>query len=90
MELFRPLAREVATFAESLTTARSATESGRESEWTAERLAADFRTRLGTGRLFVVSNREPVHCTSAWPLRLRFACPPSGLVTALEPVLVWG
>ena len=65
MELFRPLAREVATLAESLNTARSAAElearlrESAESIWTAERLAVHVRSRLAEGRLFVVSNREP-------------------------------
>ena len=95
LELFRPLAREVATFAESLTTARSAAErearlrAEGQSEWTAERLAADLRTRLGAGRLFVVSNREPyVHIRHGRDVEV--IVPPSGLVTALEPVLVAG
>ncbi|HKU26479.1 MAG TPA: hypothetical protein VJQ54_13475, partial [Candidatus Sulfotelmatobacter sp.] len=60
VELFRPLAKEVATFAESLNTARTA--AAREarlrvetqSQWTRDRLAADVRARLGAGRLFVV------------------------------------
>jgi len=92
LELFRPLAREVATFAESLTTARSAAEREArlryegQSEWTAERLAADVRTRLGPGRLFVVSNREPyMHMRHGKSVEV--TVPPSGLVTALEPVL---
>ena len=65
LELFRPLAREVATFAESLNTARSAAElearlrEKGESLWTAERLSVNVRARLEDGRLFVVSNREP-------------------------------
>src|SRR6266536_345966 len=65
VELFRPLAREVATFAESLNVARTAAErearlrANGQSQWTAERLTADLRSRLGAGRLFVVSNREP-------------------------------
>src|SRR5215831_8703676 len=92
MELFRPLAREVATLAESLNTARTAAErearlreSG-ESIWTAERLAVHVRTRLAEGRLFVVSNREPythVHRGKS----IEVSVPASGLVTALEPVL---
>src|SRR4029077_8601187 len=65
LELFRPLAREVATFAESLNTARSAAElearlrETGESMWTSDRLAVHVRARLEDGRLFVVSNREP-------------------------------
>jgi alpha,alpha-trehalose-phosphate synthase [UDP-forming] len=93
LELFRPLAREVATFAESLNTARSAAaqearlrESG-ESIWTAERLAVHVRARLEDGRLFVVSNREPyVHTRKGKSVVVNQ--PASGLVTALEPVLL--
>jgi trehalose 6-phosphate synthase len=92
MELFRPLAREVATLAESLNSARSAAETearlreSGESIWTAERLAVHVRTRLAEGRLFVVSNREPythVHRGKS----IEVSVPASGLVTALEPVL---
>jgi trehalose 6-phosphate synthase len=92
LELFRPLAREVATFAESLNTARSAAElearlreSG-ESIWTADRLAVHIRARLEDGRLFVVSNREPyIHQRRGKSVEV--SQPASGLVTALEPVL---
>jgi trehalose 6-phosphate synthase len=92
MELFRPLAREVATMAESLNTARTAAErearlrdSG-ESVWTAERLAVHVRSRLADGRLFVVSNREPyTHVLKGKSIEVNV--PASGLVTALEPVL---
>lgn len=92
VELFRPLAREVATFAESLNSARTAAEREArlrvegQSLWTAERLAADISTRLGSGRLFVVSNREPyVHTQRGRSVQV--SVPPSGLITALEPVL---
>jgi len=92
LELFRPLAREVATFAESLTTARSAAETEArlreegQSQWTADRLAVHIRSRLEDGRLFVVSNREPYsHVRRGRSLEV--SVPPSGLVTALEPVL---
>src|SRR5579864_9025669 len=90
--LFRPLAREVATFAESLNTARTA--AAREARlraegqflWTAEKLTLDLRARLGEGRMFVVSNREPyIHMRRGKSLEV--SVPPSGLVTALEPVL---
>lgn len=92
LEMFRPLAREVATFAESLNTARSAAElearlreSG-DSIWTADRLAVHVRARLGGGRLFVVSNREPyMHVRRGKSVEVNV--PASGLVTALEPVL---
>ena len=92
LELFRPLAREVATFAESLNTARTAAEREArlrvegQSQWTRERLAADVRARLGSGRLFVVSNREPYLHTRRGRSG-EVSVPPSGLVTALEPVL---
>src|SRR5499427_564826 len=92
MELFRPLAREVATFAESLHTARSAAElearlrETGESTWTADRLAVHVRGRLEDGRLFVVSNREPyIHARKGKTIEVKQ--PASGLVTALEPVL---
>ena len=92
MELFRPLAREVATMAESLNTARTAAqlearlrEMG-ESIWTSERLAVHVQDRLEDGRLFVVSNREPyMHVRRGQAVEVNV--PPSGLVTALEPVL---
>src|SRR3984957_3717148 len=92
LELFRPLAREVATFAESLNTARSAAElearlrATGESLGTADRLAVHLRSRLEDCRLFVVSNREPYipmpHGKSG-----EVHVPPSGVVTAIEPVL---
>jgi len=92
LEMFRPLAREVATFAESLNTARSAAElearlreSG-ESMWTSDRLAVHLSSRLEDGRLFVVSNREPyMHLRRGKAVIVNQ--PASGLVTALEPVL---
>lgn len=92
LDLFRPLVREVTTFAESLTTARSAAEiearlrEEGQSLWTADRLAIHVRSRLEDGRLFVVSNREPyMHVRNGRSLDVNV--PPSGLVTALEPVL---
>jgi len=91
-ELFPPLAREVATLAQSLNSARSAAErearlrAEGQSQWTAERLTADLRTRLGASRLFVISNREPyIHTRCGKSVEV--SVPPSGLVTALEPVL---
>jgi trehalose 6-phosphate synthase len=92
LDMFRPLAREVATMAESLSQARSAAENearlreSSESMWTADRLSVHLRTRLDGSRLFVVSNREPYsHQHSGKSLHV--VVPPSGLVTALEPVL---
>jgi alpha,alpha-trehalose-phosphate synthase [UDP-forming] len=91
-ELYPPLAKEVATLAQSLNSARTAAEREArlrvegQSQWTAERLTADLRTRLGASRLFVVSNREPyIHMRRGKSVEV--SVPPSGLVTALEPVL---
>jgi len=90
--LFSPLAHEVETMAESLKAARASAaaearlrEAG-ERMWTAERLAVHIQNHSGSSRIFVVSNREPyMHVRRGREI----ACvvPPSGLVTALEPVL---
>jgi trehalose-6-phosphate synthase len=92
LDIFRPLAHEVATMAESLNHARNAAQNearlrdAAESMWTADRLSAQLRTRLEDGHLFVVSNREPyMHHRNGKTLEV--VVPPSGLVTALEPVL---
>jgi len=92
LDAFRPLAREVATMAKSLDQARFAAQheaqlrDAGESIWTAERLAVHVRARLGDGELFVVSNREPyMHLRRGKSLEV--VVPPSGLVTALEPIL---
>ena len=92
LDLFRPLAREMETFAKSLTAARSAAEKeaqlreAAESIWTAERLSVHVRSRLEESRLYVVSNREPYSHTRKGR-ELDVVVPPSGLVTALEPIL---
>jgi alpha,alpha-trehalose-phosphate synthase [UDP-forming] len=92
LDLFRPLAWEVVTLTESLSQARSAAENearlreAGESMWTADRLAVQVRARLGDGKLFVVSNREPyIHERKGKSVEA--VVPPSGLVTALEPIL---
>ena len=92
LSLFTPLAREVETMAKSLMAARAAAaaearlrEAG-EHLWTAERLAVHIRDRHGSSRIFVISNREPyMHVRQGWETKC--VVPPSGLVTALEPVL---
>jgi trehalose-6-phosphate synthase len=91
-KLFSPLAREVETIAKSLIEARAAVaveaglrEAG-ENWWTAERLAIHIRNRTGSSKIFVVSNREPyIHLRKG----RETVCmvPPSGLVTAIEPIL---
>jgi alpha,alpha-trehalose-phosphate synthase [UDP-forming] len=92
LSLFSPLAREVETMAESLKAARAAAEAearlreAGERWWTAERLAVNMRDRAGSSRIFVVSNREPyVHSRKG--REVVWSVPPSGLVTAIEPVL---
>ena len=80
------------TMAESLIAARASAETearlrdAGEHLWTEERLGVHMRDRSGSSRIFVVSNREPyVHVRQG----RETVClvPPSGLVTAIEPVL---
>jgi alpha,alpha-trehalose-phosphate synthase [UDP-forming] len=92
LRLFSPLAREVETMAASLRAARaSAAAEARLREaganlWTAERLAVHIRNQAGSSKIFVVSNREPyMHVRQG--REIVCVVPPSGLVTALEPVL---
>ena len=92
IELFRPLAKEVRGLAASLEAARAAAEQearlrqAGESLWTAERLAVHVRGKLSGSRLFVISNREPYsHVRKGKSLEV--VVPPSGLVTAMEPIL---
>jgi trehalose 6-phosphate synthase len=92
LSLFSPLAREMETMAESLIAARAAAAAearlrdAGEHLWTAERLAVHIRNKAGSSRIFVVSNREPyVHVRQG--RQTECIVPPSGLVTALEPVL---
>jgi trehalose 6-phosphate synthase len=87
-----PLAREVTSLAENLTKARAAAETearlrdAAERVWTADRLAVHVRERLGNGKLFVVSNREPyMHQRRGGETEC--IVPPSGMVTAIEPIL---
>jgi len=92
LSIFSPLAREVETMAESLIAARAAAAAEArlrdegENNWTPERLAVHMRNKGKGGRIFVVSNREPyIHVRKG----RETVCivPPSGLVTAIEPVL---
>jgi trehalose 6-phosphate synthase len=91
-ELFEPLADEVTRLASSLHSAQAAAEEEARlrdaslSQWTAERLRISTQTKLKGSRLFAVSNREPyehVHRGND----IVCSVPPSGLVTAIEPVL---
>jgi len=90
--IFQPLTNEVARIATSLNAARQAAEQEARlrdaalSRWTPERLRVSMQTRMNGSRLFAVSNREPyehVYRGNA----ITWSVPPSGLVTALEPVL---
>jgi trehalose 6-phosphate synthase len=92
LSLFTPLAHEVESMAESLITARAAAQTearlraAGEHQWTAERLAVFIRERFGSSRIFVLSNREPyMHVLEG--RETVCVVPPSGLVTAIEPVL---
>ncbi len=92
-ELLGALTSEATQLAQNLNEARmSAKEEARlreagDSRWTAERLRVGVRKRLRGNALFVVSNREPylhVHRGKG----IETEVPASGLVTALEPILV--
>jgi alpha,alpha-trehalose-phosphate synthase [UDP-forming] len=92
LSMFTPLAREVETLAESLLAARAAAEAEArlratgENLWTADRLAVHMREHAVSSRIFVVSNREPyMHVRRG--REIVCVIPPSGLVTAIEPVL---
>jgi trehalose-6-phosphate synthase len=91
-DVFRPLKREAARLANSISVARAAAkEEARlryhgEALWTPERLRVAVESKLGGSRLFAISNREPYeHVRHNGTVEL--LVPASGLVTALEPVL---
>jgi trehalose-6-phosphate synthase len=91
--LLAPLTHEAAQMAESLDAALAAAdeearlrEAG-SSTWTAERLRVSVRSKLQNASLFVVSNREPY--MHVWNQNaIQTIIPASGVVTALEPVVV--
>ena len=91
-EIFMPLASEVRRLASSLHTARAAAEEEARlrdqslSQWTAERLRIAVQSKLRANRIFVVSNREPYEHMRKGN-EIVCSVPPSGLVTALEPIL---
>jgi len=89
---FEPLGREVAQLATSLTAARAAAEEEARlrdagaSQWTAERLRIFVQSKMGSSRMFAISNREPYeHLRRGGSIEC--SVPASGLVTALEPIL---
>jgi len=91
--LFGPLAQEVTGLARALARTRAVAEeearlrlSG-DSIWTEERLKQFVRMRFGDQAVYVVSNREPVsHVREGGGIRTQQ--PASGLVTALEPIML--
>ena len=92
-ELFEQLNREVTHLARDLGAARAAAAEEAQlrethaSVWTAERLRISLQSKLKGKPLFVISNREPyMHVKGEKGPQV--LVPASGLVTALEPVLV--
>jgi len=91
-EIFESLTTEVTHLATSLNTARAAAEEearlreAGQSLWTPERLRIAVENKLNGSRLFAISNREPYE-HSRQGNSIKWSVPPSGLVTALEPVL---
>jgi trehalose 6-phosphate synthase len=91
--LFGPLAGEVTGLARTLVRARAVAEQEArlrllgEHVWTEERLKQFVQMRFGTRPIFVVSNREPLsHVIDG--KRIAELRPASGLVSALEPIMV--
>lgn len=94
-EIFDQLHKEVTHLARDLTTARATAEEEARlrdtgaSVWTAERLRVSLQDKLHRKPLFVVSNREPyMHVLNERDRTISMIVPASGLVTALEPVLL--
>jgi trehalose 6-phosphate synthase len=94
-EIMDQLHHEVAFLARDLNMARAVAEKearlrdSNASLWTAERLRVSLRNKLRDKRLFVVSNREPyMHIYNGKDKAIQVIIPASGLVTALEPVLL--
>jgi trehalose 6-phosphate synthase len=92
--ILAPLTHEAAQMAQSLDAARAAAdeearlrEAG-ESMWTAERLRVSVLGKLHNAALFVVSNREPYLHVRDQDNSIRTIVPASGVVTALEPVVL--
>jgi len=92
-ELFDEINVEVTHLARDLGVARAAAEEEARlrdtnaTQWTPERLRVSLRSKLHDKPLFVVSNREPyIHMRGA--KEIETIVPASGVVTALEPVLL--
>jgi trehalose-6-phosphate synthase len=95
-EVFDQLHHEVTHLARDLTVARATAEEEARlrdtnaSLWTAERLRVSLSSKLQNKPLFVIANREPyMHVRgNANNGNIQMIVPASGLVTALEPVLL--
>lgn len=94
-EILDQLHQEVTHLARDLNAARAtAQEEARlrdtaASLWTAERLSVSLRNKLREKPLYVVSNREPyMHVLNEKDKSTGVIVPASGVVTALEPVLL--
>jgi len=94
-EILDQLHHEVTHLARDLSSARAAAEEearlrdSNASIWTAERLRVSLRRKLLQSPLFVVSNREPyMHVFQGKEKSVNILIPASGVVTALEPVMV--
>jgi len=92
-EFFDEIKVEVAHLARDLGVARAAAEEEARlrdtnaTQWTAERMRVSLRSKLHDKTLFVVSNREPyIHMRGV--KEIETIVPASGVVTALEPVLL--
>jgi len=92
-EFFDEIKVEVTHLARDLGVARAAAEEEARlrdtnaTQWTAERLRVSLRSKLHDKPLFVVSNREPyIHMRGV--KEIETIVPASGVVTALEPVLL--
>jgi trehalose 6-phosphate synthase len=94
-EIFEEINQEVTHLARDLNAARATAEEEARlrdtgaSLWTAERLRVSLQNKLQNKPLFVVSNREPyLHVRGEKDKAVNIIVPASGLVTAIEPVLL--
>jgi trehalose-6-phosphate synthase len=94
-EILDEINHEVTHLARDLHAARATAEEearlrdSNASLWTAERLRVSLRNKLQDKPLFVVSNREPyMHVFHEKDNAIQIIVPASGVVTALEPVLL--
>lgn len=92
-DILGPLAQEFAHLAKSLSAARAAAEEearlrlSSETIWTSEKLKEHVKAKLGSQPLYLISNREPYIHMRRKNKPVECVVPPSGLVTALEPVM---